>query len=47
MSDGSGAFSPSGVEFVDYRDESRIEDVMNLVYEDLSEPYSSKPSSGP
>lgn len=30
------------IEFVDYKDESQLEDVMNLVIQDLSEPYSSK-----
>jgi hypothetical protein len=31
-----------GISFVDYRDESQLNDVMRLVGADLSEPYSSK-----
>jgi len=30
-----------GIEFVDYKDESQLESVMELVGRDLSEPYSS------
>lgn len=30
-----------GIQFVDYKDESQIEQVMELVGRDLSEPYSS------
>lgn len=33
-----------GIAFVDYEDESQLEDVMRLVGTDLSEPYSSKPT---
>ena len=32
----------SNIEFVNYEDESQLEAVMNLVLQDLSEPYSSK-----
>ena len=31
-----------GIRFVDYRDESQLDYVMNLVGRDLSEPYSSE-----
>ena len=34
--------SIDGIEFVDYMDESQLENVMELVGRDLSEPYSSK-----
>jgi hypothetical protein len=34
----------SNVEFVNYKDESQLADVMELVLQDLSEPYSSKPN---
>jgi hypothetical protein len=33
--------SIEGIRFVDYADESQLEDVMSLVGRDLSEPYSS------
>ena len=33
--------SIEGIEFVDYKDESQLEYVMDLVGRDLSEPYSS------
>ena len=31
-----------GIEFLDYKDESQLNDIMRLVGRDLSEPYSSK-----
>lgn len=31
-----------GIKFVDYEDESQLDDVMSLVGRDLSEPYSSE-----
>ena len=47
-SDQKQLFSPNninseipGIRFVDYRDESQLDDVMSLVASDLSEPYSS------
>ena len=36
----------NNIEFVNYEDESQLADVMNLVLQDLSEPYSSKLLSG-
>ena len=34
--------SPNEIEYIDYKDESQLDDVMQLVTQDLSEPYSSK-----
>lgn len=33
--------APAGIRFVDYVDESQLDNVMSLVGRDLSEPYSS------